>query len=195
MARALCEGCGFPAKTCLCAFVSSIENRVHFDVLQHPSEVHAAKNTARLCQLSLQNFRIFVGETPRDFAELQDELRQESRRVFVLYPDTLAQPLSRFSPLEDAAQCRVIVLDGTWKKAYKIWQLNPWLRDYSAVELADVESRYRIRKSPKPGGVSTLEAIEACINLLEPTLNTQPLAELFEVRQQHFDQFASQNRE
>jgi DTW domain-containing protein YfiP len=188
MAREVCTQCEFPVSTCLCDVIQPIHCETKFDIIQHPSEVSAAKNTARLCKLCMKNVRIWVGEQPDDFHHLRQELAASSNTaVSVLYPSDQSMTVAHYQEAtRNVDSHRLIVLDGTWKKAYKLWQLNTWLHDYPAIRLEDVASNYHIRKSPKPGGVSTLEAIAAILNELEPTVDSQPLMSIFEARQAHF---------
>ena len=61
----------------------------------------------------------------------------------------------------------VILLDGTWKKAYKMYQLSKNLHDLPTVNITTMpSSQYTIRKSSKPGALSTLEAGFAALSEL-----------------------------
>ena len=62
----------------------------------------------------------------------------------------------------------MIVPDGTWRKARKLLHLNPGLASLPRATLPEgLVSRYRLRKAPTPGALSTLEAIVTALNLLE----------------------------
>ncbi len=80
---------------------------------------------------------------------------------------------------------QIILLDGTWKKAYKLWQLNTWLHTLPTLRIDDVESQYHIRKAPKAGYLSTLEAAAICLEKLEKC-NTKPLYNCFNLMQKTF---------
>ncbi len=173
MSRQLCQHCGYPAITCVCDAISVIKNRVQVIVLQHPSEEKEAKNTVRLLALSLQNIRIIRGETPEDFASLQDLPTDSSA---LLYPHHEA--LAMESAPNTKGLTHLIVLDGTWKKAYKLYQMNPWLAKFPALCFADVPlNRYAIRKAPRTDSLSTLEAVGYALSLSEG-LDPTPLQSL-----------------
>uniref|UniRef100_UPI000F01DF4F DTW domain-containing protein n=1 Tax=Pseudomonas viridiflava TaxID=33069 RepID=UPI000F01DF4F len=53
MSRVCCERCQRPASHCLCALIPRLDSRTRVLVLQHPSEVNHALNTARLAALGL----------------------------------------------------------------------------------------------------------------------------------------------
>ena len=62
MSRIRCERCARPASHCLCALIPSLPSRTRVLVLQHPSEVGHALNTAGLAVLGLRNAELRVGE-------------------------------------------------------------------------------------------------------------------------------------
>lgn len=76
---------------------------------------------------------------------------------------------------------RLVLLDGTWRKARKLLYLNPVLQRLPKVALpAGLLSRYRLRKAPRPGALSTLEAGVEALQLIEPQTDFSPLLRPFE---------------
>ncbi len=58
-----------------------------------------------------------------------------------------------------SAATTVIVIDGTWSEAKKIYRENTWIADLPHIALSPLlRSRYRIRKQPCPECLSTIEA-------------------------------------
>jgi DTW domain-containing protein YfiP len=137
-------------------------------ILQHPSEQKKPLASVPVLQHCLSPLQVLVGE---DFSQhpLVTELLQKRSGCRVLFPvnncalwtvGQRAQPQEKIDTL--------IVLDGTWRKAKKIWYLNEWLQNLPAVKLAGTPpSQYRIRSSSVAGGVSTLEAIALACNYIE----------------------------
>jgi DTW domain-containing protein YfiP len=75
----------------------------------------------------------------------------------------------------------LIVPDGTWRKARKLLYLNPLLEALPRVTLwAVAPSRYRLRKAPEPGALSTLEAVVEALNVLEQPARFDALLKPFE---------------
>ncbi len=85
MSRIRCERCARPASHCLCALIPSLPSRTRVLVLQHPSEVGHALNTAGLAVLGLRTAELRVGERFAEDAlnELALGLRLEHRRADV----------------------------------------------------------------------------------------------------------------
>lgn len=75
----------------------------------------------------------------------------------------------------------LIVLDGTWSKAKRIYFENLWLHNLPHYNLpVSAPSMYgHVRRQPKPGCLSTVESIVFALRLLEP--ETQGLNSLLEV--------------
>lgn len=114
--------------------------------------------TAKILSLSLVNCRTFIGENFTDHTELNTLLADEQYQYQVLFLDGTSQAISSSSNQTKQKQ-RVILLDGTWKKAYKMWQLSTNLHSLPKVHLdTELSGNYRVRKAPKDNALSTAEA-------------------------------------
>ncbi|CAM3784407.1 DTW domain-containing protein YfiP [Ectopseudomonas alcaliphila] len=132
-------------------------------ILQHPSEVGHALNTARLAALGLRHAELRVGEV---FDDLPQLFAQPDYRACLLFPGDDAAALTGYAPKEKPLL--LVVPDGTWRKARKLLHLNPLLAALPRVSLnAAAPSRYRLRKAPEEGALSTIEAIAAALDVLE----------------------------
>lgn len=169
----------------MCQWVMPVVCPVEVLILQHPMEVHHAKNTARLLHLSLSGSRLMVAEQFEQ-AALQQALSGDALNL-LLYPQA-EQPvpsLPVWSPTQrpHAGPVRLVVLDATWRKSRKMLYLNPALQNLQRLSLDGAHhSRYVIRKAHKPGQLSTLEATCAALAQLvgdaapfRPLLNAMDL--------------------
>src|SRR5690606_1960692 len=74
-----------------------------------------------------------------------------------------------------------VLLDGTWRKARRLLYLNPVLQQLPRVALPDgLISRYRLRKAPMAGALSTIEAGVHALQALEPDTDFRPLLKPFD---------------
>ena len=75
-----------------------------------------------------------------------------------------------------------ILLDGTWRKAFKMYQSSINLQKLPAVRLnAEQESQYTIRQTSIEGGLSTVEAGFLLLSTLDKDKDKyQPLLTAFE---------------
>lgn len=163
MSRRRCSRCARPPSHCLCALVPRLSSRTRVLILQHPAEASHALNTARLAALALENGELRVGES---FPELAAPPAHGIYRSCLLFPGAEAVPLAELA--QDGRPLQLIVPDGTWRKARRILHLNPPLAALPRVALPEgLSSRYRLRKAPMAGALSTLEAIVCALNILE----------------------------
>lgn len=163
MSRPQCSRCLRPVTHCLCALIPSLDSRTRVLLLQHPSEVNHALNTARLAALGLNNAQLLVGEV---FEDLPTLLSAPGYQARLLFPADDAQPLQAYASSDEPLL--LVVPDGTWRKARKMLHLNPLLAALPRVTLAEgAVSRYRLRKAPAPGALSTIEAITQALQVLE----------------------------
>ncbi|AIG05377.1 DTW domain protein [Pseudomonas fluorescens] len=176
MSRPQCPRCLRPTTHCLCALIPSLDSRTRVLLLQHPSEVNHALNTARLAALGLVNAQLVVGEV---FENLPALLNAPGYQARLLFPAEGAQPLQAYRPSDEPLL--LVVPDGTWRKARKLLHLNPLLAALPRVTLAaGAVSRYRLRKAPGPGALSTVEAIVQALQVLEAPHSFEPLLRPFE---------------
>jgi len=208
MSRTLCQQCLRPSKGCICDFITSIENAIPVIVLQHPKEVNHTKGTIALLASSLSNCQVIVGE---DFTE-NDELNEvlSTFNPLLLYPSKQAQVLpilteqqlteyveQSSNTLRENKKTCLIILDGTWKKAYRMLMLSKNLQSIVHVclpeELAN-SGQYLIRKVAKANALSSLEASCYALALLDSNDNKQPLSRTLARYQPLLDKFTQFNQ-
>ncbi len=173
MTRPSCPNCHYPLKACLCESIEQIEVSTEIIILQDPSEVGHAKNSVRLLSLVIPQTQVVIGEGADDYAQLQNYLNACNKPVYLVYPSDESQNAAEESFDKGAV---ILLLDGTWRKAYKLLQLNPWLLQYPALHL-DLESasNYTIRKASRSDSLSTLEAAAMMLKAIEPNVDVRPL--------------------
>ncbi|WP_371189080.1 tRNA-uridine aminocarboxypropyltransferase [Thalassotalea maritima] len=180
MSRQYCTRCERPLVTCICDCIRPIDNQVEICFLQHPSESKQAKGSVKLAHLCLNKSRIIVGENFTNNDELNQMLQRPRQQAYLLYPSesaTVATPMA--AKLQ--ANTLLIVLDGTWKKAYKMLQLSKNVQALPRLTLdKQIKSQYVIRKHHKPTDVSSLEACAHALAILEHNqMRYQPLFDAF----------------
>lgn len=172
--RQSCPSCTRALAACFCHTITPQHNELALTILQHPSEVKHARGTAKIVELSLDNCEVIIGEDFSDNDAFNQLFNQDSAKLLLLYPGEHAITPAQFtqqlaeSNTESLSDYRVIVIDGSWKKAYKIFRLNPRLADIPCIGIdASFESNYRIRKSSREDSLSTLEACHALLSQVE----------------------------
>lgn len=176
--RRRCARCRRPESHCLCAVIPQVPSDTSVIVIQHPSEAEHALNTARLLVLGLCNAILVTADTLSP--ELESLLLDPAWHTELLFPSPGASLISA-QPGQTKPR-RLVLLDGTWRKARKLLHLNPVLRSLAHVELpAGIPSRYRLRKAPAAGALSTIEAGVAALTIIEPAVDFNPILRPFEL--------------
>jgi DTW domain-containing protein YfiP len=182
--RSVCSGCSRPSVVCICASLRRISTQTRVVILQHPRESDVAINTARLVELQLEraerHVAIKLGEVPALTARLNDA----AAPPILLYPGPDARDLAEEPPVGPVT---LVVLDGTWWQAKKLFQQNPELALLPRYSLSPSSpSRYRIRREPALHCISTIEAIGEALSLLEPAgFDREALLMPFEAMVEH----------
>ena len=160
--RAVCKLCLKAEPACICATIQLIDNQHFLHVLQDPSEEKNAIGTARILGLSLKRAKISVGN-------FFDSSMFDLQNSYLVFPDPSAVAVEQLVNVKEINDYSVfILLDGSWKKAYKLLMNNPFLQRLPKVSINITEkSQYRIRKSPRDDGLSTVEAGYNLLSQLE----------------------------
>ncbi len=168
-----CYGCFRPLNVCFCDRIPSIQNQIPVLIVQHTRERRHAFNSSRIVERALSNSRVIVGY-PREIADSQLPLRPNAG---LLYPGKESQLLDEL-PANDLPS-QIVLIDGTWHHAKTFVRDVPALRTLPRYRLAPKQpGQFRIRREPNTTALSTLEAVVAALQVLEPT--TERISELMD---------------
>jgi DTW domain-containing protein YfiP len=163
--RENCPRCLRTKAACYCEHIHEVNNHTQLVILQHPSEQKHPLNTGRIAHLSFKNSYLWKGENFSHHEELNRLIGQGD--CFLLFPGEKASTIGNDIKTQIKT---LILLDGTWKKAKKIFYLSSNLQQLPRLQLkSGITSRYRIRKEPKSHYLSTLEAAAYALGQLEDT--------------------------
>ena len=164
--RSVCGGCSRPSVVCICASIRRVSTQTRVLILQHPRESDVRINTARLVELQLERAERHVAIKLSEVPAFQARLLDPAAPAILLYPGPEARDLAEAPP---PGPVTLVVLDGTWWQAKKLFQQNPELAQLPRYSLSpSAPSRYRIRREPALHCISTIEAIGEALTLLEP---------------------------
>ena len=134
----------------------SVEEEV---ILQDEKEAKHALSSAPILEKSIVGAVRLVGEYFDPLSILGPDWRAETVLVFP------AENAVTADQLESKNIKNIILLDGTWRKVARLMYLNSWLAEVPCVAIqATKTSQYKIRKSPRQDGLSTIEAAVAALN-------------------------------
>jgi DTW domain-containing protein YfiP len=152
-ARPTCYQCFRPKTHCVCNLIPEQKIPCHTLILQHPAENKKYYSTVKLLSRSVPKLSCWRGET---FPEEQLSHFIKTYECYLLYPGPEASDCRDITISDKSA---VILLDGTWSQANKLYMLNPLLENIPKISFTTPQlSRYRIRKQPQDACLSTLES-------------------------------------
>lgn len=173
--RKLCLRCLRPSKLCYCKFLNPFDPLIKFVILIHPIERKRRIATGRMSHLSLLNSHLIDGESFGEDKRVNTLLHLPNHKPVILYPGENSINLS--TAKEEVVETLfpsgvtplIFVIDGTWNNARRMFNRSPNLKDLPKISFnVTKESNFRVRKQPKQGFLSTIEAIHQTVDLLGP---------------------------
>jgi len=162
-----CPRCLLQLEFCVCGVLPRVEARTEIVLIQHVTEKFMTSNTGRFAALVLAKSRVLAYGGGEAFDPLP--LRAPGSVLLYSSGPAPARPLP-FLPR------RLIVLDGSFRQARRMYKRLPELRALPEFSLPapDVVPT-RLRRPTQPDGMSTIEAIAAALSLLEGPELAAPL--------------------
>lgn len=167
-----CPRCLFQQRVCLCASIPVVETRTRVVIVRHHLERHRSSNSGRLAGFALPN-SVIVDHG----GQLGPAALPPLEGAWLVYPS--GEPMVR---PPDPPPTQLVFLDATWSQARRMYRKLGALRGLPILRLPDDPMpAARLRESPEPGLVSTIEAIARALRLCEGDHVAAPLETLFQV--------------
>lgn len=167
-----CERCLLQRRVCLCAAIPTIETRTRVVIVRHHLERWRSSNSGRLAHFALPNSVLVDHGGAGGMAVLPP--LDGAWLVFPEGPPVEAPP--------DPPPRQLVFLDATWSQARRMFRKLPALRGLPLFRLPDMPMpAARLRESPMPGLVSTIEAVARALRVVEGEAVAAPLEALFAV--------------
>jgi DTW domain-containing protein YfiP len=179
-----CPRCGKPQPLCVCADIAADDNAIEVLILQHPQEQDRMLGTARLAALHFKRATLKIGLSWPSLSKILGRT-VDPQRWAILYlgslnandvaPDKDIVAVNRKGEAEPDQRGilrsieGIILLDGSWSQAKALWWRNAWMLKCRRIILGPkAPSRYgRLRREPRPDGLSTIEAAALLVSHLE----------------------------
>lgn len=161
---------------CLCAAIPVVETRTRVVIVRHHLERFRSSNSGRLAHFALPN-SVIVDHG----GQLGPAILPPLAGAWLVYP--IGEPVT-VAPSPPPEQ--LVFLDATWSQARRMFRKLGALRGLPILRLPDAPApAARMRESPEPGHVSTIEAIARTLRLCEGDHVATPLETLFGVAVAH----------
>ncbi|HEY6527988.1 MAG TPA: DTW domain-containing protein [Cellvibrionaceae bacterium] len=165
-----CEHCLLAQNHCICSYCSPMESCVDWVVLMHEDEVLKPTNTGRLLADVFPSTLVFEWARLHPPEGLAHVLSDPQRLIVLVFPSDEA-----YTPVHAQHRAQLgnrrltlILLDGTWKQARKMFNRTPWLKDIPTVAVPTQSTQYALRKAAHDGCLSTAEAAIGVLDTLDP---------------------------
>jgi len=168
--RPYCYTCRKPVVACLCVDAIIVPCPYRVIVLQHPREFRRPVGTARILRICLPRAEILVGPDFHRHALYRELVAGKTLAPVVLFPSPDAHSAEDFDPAahSNGLEPVLVLLDGTWNEAKGLWRNHPEMWDWPRVRIDGAPpSRFRIKRQPRPGYLSTVEATAELLERLE----------------------------
>ena len=172
---------------CFCTQRKAATSKVDFVLIYHRNEVLKPTNTGRLIAdcfpANTWACTWHRTQVPKPLLEL---LNNPARQPVLVFPGEHNPTLST-TPNVDEKRRLLVVLDGTWKQARKMYLQSPWLHSIPAMSLTNQDlSLYGLRQAPNNQQLATVEAVGQALAGLQKHEESQLLANYFNGFTQHY---------
>ena len=150
-----CPRCVMRDHLCLCGELERIDARTEVLILRHVKEGFRTTNTARVAALALARCTVIEWTGREAELPLLDG-------TWLLFPGS--GPSTPPGPPPE----KLVVLDGSWRQARRIFLRCPALHRLPRLSLPEpAVAAPRLRAAPAPSAMSTLEAIARALEALD----------------------------
>lgn len=159
-----CSECGLPVITCICNSIRKVETKAKFIILSSEREVYRNTNTANLLKLINPKYtEIIIWKRGEVAEKVLNYINSNIYSTYLIFPIINEEMKKRKIQYSKSNSIPVfIIVDGTWKEAWKIIRKSNYLKDLPIISL-DIErsSKFSLRRGQEDGNLCTVEtAIE-----------------------------------
>lgn len=159
-----CDKCGLPIITCICNEITKVTSEAKFIILSSEKEVFRNTNTASLLKLiNFKSTEIVIwrrGEKPNEILKYIDNNIFDTYLIFPSVNEEMEKRKISYTKTNNIPI--FIIVDGTWKEAWKIIKKSEYLHNIPLLPLETNKiSKFTLRKGQEEGHLCTIEtAIE-----------------------------------
>lgn len=177
-----CERCKINQRLCFCDHIKPSQMETHVKVVMHVRELKLTSNTAYFTELLYPGQTHLLIRGAMDFQFKAEDAIEADRQNLFLYPDEKAEILDEDFKKKYPGPYNLIVPDGSWSQASKVYKREPKFHSIPTVKLPlGIEGEYRLRQSQTPNQVCTLEAIAYALGVLEGAHVQKHMLDFFKV--------------
>ncbi|WP_114764413.1 tRNA-uridine aminocarboxypropyltransferase [Vibrio rhodolitus] len=180
-----CNHCQVASKHCICDYQPDIDSDVAVMLIVSDNEVFKPSNTGRLILDTVKEGYAFQWSRTEPDEQMLALLSDPNYQPLVVFPadyvDNKARVVSsELKPFCDGKKPLLILLDGSWREARRIFRKSPYLDNLPVVSIQpQAISQYMMRKSDNDQHLATAEVAIMVLEQLGETLASTTLERWF----------------
>lgn len=174
-------------RPCFCQMRTAHTCDADFLLVFHSNEVLKPTNTGRLVADCFPiNTWACTWHRTHPPPQIHQLLADEKRLPILLFPGHL-NPHYADGHTNQAKRPLLVILDGTWKQAKKMYLQSPWLHRLPALSISDSNpSHYALRQAPNIEQMATVEAVARSLEQLNYGESADQLSHYFHQFNRHY---------
>ena len=179
-----CSKCGLPIITCICKSIKEVETKAKFVILSSEKEVYRNTNTANLLkQINTKSTEIIIwkrGEIP---SSILSYINNDIYNVYLVFPIMNKEMEIRKAKYNKDNNTPVfIIVDGTWREAWKIIRKSDYLKNLPILSLVTNRvSKFTLRRGQEEGNLCTIEAAMELLKINDEDILSEEINKGFEL--------------
>lgn len=179
-----CSKCGLPIITCICKSIKEVETKAKFVILSSEKEVYRNTNTANLLkQINTKSTEIIIwkrGEIP---SSILSYINNDIYNVYLVFPIMNKEMEIRKAKYNKDNNTPVfIIVDGTWREAWKIIRKSDYLKNLLILSLeTNRVSKFTLRRGQEEGDLCTIEAAMELLKINDEDILSEEINKGFEL--------------
>lgn len=179
-----CSKCGLPIITCICKSIKEVETKAKFVILSSEKEVYRNTNTANLLkQINTKSTEIIIwkrGEIP---SSILSYINNDIYNVYLVFPIMNKEMEIRKAKYNKDNNTPVfIIVDGTWREAWKIIRKSDYLKNLPILSLeTNRVSKFTLRRGQEEGNLCTIEVAMELLKINDEDILSEEINKGFEL--------------
>jgi len=198
-----CQQCLLAASHCICDQIKISPCTIDIMILMHPKELLKPTNSGRLiADILPHSSHIFLWSRTEPEPALLNFIKDKSRQCLLVFPADSDREIYRSINVDTRLnkqpssnkKLTLIMLDGTWKQARKMYNKSCWLEHIPCLSIEpplapnpmQKPNNYGLRQASAPHLSSTCEAAAAALDSLGEIEASQALNQYFQVFNRYY---------
>lgn len=179
-----CSKCGLPIITCICKSIKEVETKAKFVILSSEKEAYRNTNTANLLkQINTKSTEIIIwkrGEIP---SSILSYINNDIYNVYLVFPIMNKEMEIRKAKYNKDNNTPVfIIVDGTWREAWKIIRKSDYLKNLPILSLeTNRVSKFTLRRGQEEGNLCTIEVAMELLKINDEDILSEEINKGFEL--------------